>query len=204
DVAVVAAEADPFLARLLRRRLTVRGLGEADLVVHTGPPPSSVQLEGDVLVTRMPYLPKERRDGADPFALVRRLTDSLAPGQTAVVVGPADLLVSALPPYQPAARTRNQLLADGRVEAVIALPGGLVPYRPAYQTALWVLRREDPSPWRGRVLMADVSDRPLTDRVVDELVWDVTTWRRDGHRPDQHLRAHASQVAVADLLKPRV
>lgn len=204
DASVVAAEADPFLARLLRRRLTVRGLAEADLVVHNGPPPSSAQLEADVLVTRMPYLPKEKRDGADPLALVRRLTDALSPGQTAVVAGPAELLVSALPPYQPAARTRNQLLADGRVEAVIALPGGLVPYRPAYQTALWVLRREDPSPWRGRVLLADVSDRPLTDRVVDELVWDVTTWRRDGHRPDQHLRAHASQVAVADLLRPRV
>jgi hypothetical protein len=212
-VSVVAAEADPFLARLLRRRLTVRGLAGDDLTVHTGPAPVGTGRPGgwpdgwpepDVLVTRMPYRPKEQRGGADPFAVVRDLTGTLAPGRTAVVLGPADLLVAALPPYRPAARSRNDLLEDGRVEAVVALPGGLVPYRPAYQTGLWVLRREDPSPWRGRVLLADVSGQPLTGAVVDTLVWDVTTWRRHGHRPDQHLRAHAAQVAVSELTQPRV
>jgi hypothetical protein len=45
-----------------------------------------------VVVTRLPYRPKEHRDGTDPFAAVRQLTDTLAPGQTAVVLGPADLL----------------------------------------------------------------------------------------------------------------
>jgi hypothetical protein len=195
--------ADPFLARLLRRRLAVRGMPLGDVTVHTGTPVSAVAVDPQVVVTRLPYQPKEHRDGTDPFATVRQLTDALAPGQTVVVLGPADLLVGALPPYRQAWRSRNALLADGRVEAVITLPGGLVPYRPAYQTALWVLRREDLSPWQGRVLLADVSDRPLTPQVADELVWDVATWRRHGHRPDQHLRAYATQVQVADLTQPR-
>jgi hypothetical protein len=200
---VAAAESDPVLARLLRRRLAVSGLPEPDWAVHIGGRLPAAEPVPDVLVTRLPYQPKETRGGADPLAGVRGLVEALRPGQTAVVLGPADLLVGALPPYQPAVRTRTALLASGRVEAVINLPGGLTPYRPGYQTAVWVLRREDPSPWQGRVLLADVSDQPLTSPVVEALVWDVVTWRRDGHRPDQHLRAHAAQVAVSELVAPR-
>lgn len=202
EVSVRAAEADPWLARLLRRRLVVRGIPEADLAVHGDPfPPGGV--DADVLVHRVPYQPKEQRDAADPFAGIRRLTDH-APDRTAVVLGPADLFAGALPPYRSAWRSRNELLTGGRVEAVVSLPGGQVPYRPAYETALWVLRRADGAPGEGRVLLADVSDRPLTTHVVDELVWDVVTWRRDGHRPERHLRAYAAQVQVADLVQPRV
>jgi len=200
---VVAAESDPFLARITRRRLAVHGLSADErrvevghhLPPHAGPP--------DVLLISLPYQSAEERGDSDPLAVVAEATDSLAPGRTAVVLGPAELLVDGLPPYRKAARTRDHLLRSGRVEAVVKLPGGLVPFRPGYQTALWVLRREDPSPWRGRVLLADVSDRPLTDEVVDNLVWDVTTWRRNGHRPDQHLRAYASQVLVSELVVPR-
>ena len=197
-----AAEVDPFLARVVRRRLAVHDVPAEDRRIHVGSDLPARPVP-DVLVTQVPYQPKEDRGDADPLAGVRRVVDGLAPGQTAVVLGPADLLVAALPPYRPAARTRNELLTSGRVEAVINLPGGLVPFRPGYRTALWVLRHEDPSPWQGRVLLADVSDRPLTAEVVDTLIWDVTTWRREGYRPDQHLRAYASQVAVSELVVPR-
>ncbi|MCX9193451.1 hypothetical protein C3Y87_19030 [Carbonactinospora thermoautotrophica] len=195
------AEPDPFLARIARRRLVVHGIPPHDIDIRCpGEPP----LPADVLVTRLPYAPKEERPQENPLATVKELTDGLAPGQTAVVLGPADVLVGSLPPYRPAARTRNELLASGRVEAVIHLPGGLVPFRPGYQTALWVLRREEPSPWQGRVLLADVSDRALTDDVVEALIWDVVTWRRDGYQPDDHSRAIAAQVAVSSLTSSRV
>lgn len=203
-ITVAASEPDPFLARLLRRRLAVRGIPEHEWEVRSGDRLPAGAGPPDVLVTRLPYQPWEERDGADPLADVERLTHELQPGQTTVMLGPADLLVGPLPPYRAAMRTRNALLSSGRVEAVIHLPGGLVPFRPAYRTAAWVLRREDPSPWEGRVLLADVSDRPLTPQVADALVWDVVTWRRDGHRPEQHLRAHATQVAVSELVAPHV
>lgn len=190
------AEPDPFLARLARRRLVVHGIPPHVIDIHCpGDPP----LPADVLVTRLPYVPLEERPKENPLATVKELTDGLAPGQTAVVLGPADVLVDGLPPYLPAARTRNELLASGRVEAVIHLPGGLMPFRPGYQTALWVLRREEPTPWQGRVLLADVSDRALTDDVVESLVWDVVTWRRAGYQPNDHNRAIAVQVAVSSL-----
>lgn len=201
---IAAAEPDPVAARMLRRRLVVRELPLHDWSVHIGDQLPAGSGRPDVFLVRLRYQPWEERSGVDPLACVRELTGGLRPGQTAVVLGPADLLVGGLPPYRPAARTRNALLASGRVEAVIHLPGGLVPYRPGYQTAVWVLRREDPSPWRGRVLLADVSDRELTPQLAEELVGDVVTWRREGYRPDQHLRAHAAQVAVEDLLGPGV
>ena len=53
------------------------------------------------------------------------------------------------------------------VEAVIRLPGGLVPFRPGYETALWVLTQARGSRWRGRVLLADVSD-PAAHRRGDQ------------------------------------
>jgi hypothetical protein len=64
--------------------------------------------------------------------------------------------------------------------------GGCVPYRPGYETALWVLTQARGSRWSGRVLLADVSDRPLTADVVWDLAEDVVTWRRDGYVPRAH------------------
>ncbi|MCG5463445.1 SAM-dependent methyltransferase [Micromonospora sp. MED01] len=202
-LALHAADPDPFLARVLRRRLVVQGLSRGSWQVEIGPGPATSTSPADVVLLHLPYRPAESRTDTNPFAEVNKVTHGLAPGQTAVVLGPAELLVDALPPYHPAARSRNELLTTGRVEAVVQLPGGLVSFRPGYRTALWVLRREEPSPLQGRVLLADVSDRALTDRVVDELVVDIVTWRRNGHRPEEHLRAYASQVNIADLTPPR-
>jgi len=126
----------------------------------------------------------------------------LRPDATAVVLGPADVLVGALPAYSTAERARAKLLQDHMVEAVIRLPGGLAPYRPGYETALWVLAPARESRWRGRILLADISDRELTDDVIDELTGDVLTWRRDGYDPRAHTRALSDQVQISDLVEP--
>ncbi|MER7585939.1 hypothetical protein ABTW72_00195 [Micromonospora sp. NPDC127501] len=202
-VVIRAADSNPFLVRILRRRLAVQGLSRGSWQVATARGLATGISPADVVLVHVPYRPSESRTDTDPFAEINEVARGLAPGQTAVVLGPAELLVDALPPYRPAARSRNELLSTGLVEAVVQLPGGLASFRPGYRTALWVLRREDPSPWQGRVLLADVSDRALTEHVVDELVVDIVTWRRNGHRPEEHLRAYASQVNIADLTAPR-
>jgi hypothetical protein len=198
----VAAERDPFLARLTRRRLAVHGLPLVDMDVGiAGELPDSFG-EPDVVVTQARYVAGEDRSAEDILDMIDDVSLRLRPGCSAVVLGPADVLVGELPPYSAAERARASLLKGGMVESVIRLPGGLVPFRPGYETALWVLNSAHDSPWRGRVLLADVSDRELTDAVVDALVDDVVTWRRVGYDPDAHSRTFGVQVLVGDLVEP--
>ena len=153
-------------------------------------------------MTQVPYQPGEARD---PVAVLERVGDvavRLSAGRFGVVLGPASVLAGELTPFSPAERARADLLKGYMVEAVIRLPGGLVPFRPGYETALWVVTQARDSRWRGRVLIADVSDRELTHEVVSDLVEDVTTWRRDGYVPGAHSRVFGQQVAVRDLIDP--
>lgn len=194
----VAAEGDPMLARLLRRRLTVRGVRAADVNVQAGTVLPASSGDPDALVAQIPYRPAE---DLDPFEVLDFIDDAalcLPADRFAAVLGPASILIGDLP-TGPAARRADLLKAD-MVEAVIRLPGGCVPYRPGYETAIWVLTQARASRWRGRVLLADVSDRRLTADVVRDLAEDVVTWRRDGYVPKAHQRVYGVQVDVSSLV----
>jgi hypothetical protein len=137
----------------------------------------------DVIVAQVPYQPSEARDRA---AVIDRVDDvgvRLAPGRYGVVLGPAAVLTSEFSPFSLEERARARLLSADMVEAIIRLPGGLLPFRPGYDIALWVLAQARDSRWRGRVLLADVSDRELSHDVINDLVEDVVTWRREGYTP---------------------
>jgi hypothetical protein len=194
----VAADPSPELARLLRRRLTVHGVPLTDMQIGEGTRLPRSSPDPDVLVTQIPYRPAET---IDPLAVLDAIDEaalSLAEGRFAAVLGPASVLVGDLP-SGPAGR-RAELLKADMVEAVIRLPGGCVPYRPGYETALWVLAQARGSKWKGRVLLADVSGRPLTADVVKDLTDDVVTWRRDGFAPDNHHRVFGVQFDVSSLV----
>ncbi|MGH3438296.1 MAG: hypothetical protein ACRDRN_17745 [Sciscionella sp.] len=197
---VAAAESEPRLARLLRRRLTVRGVPIADQSIRVGAALPEAADDPDAIVTQLPYRPVEHRDAAEVLAWLDDIGVRLAPDRTAVALGPADVLTGSLPRYSSAERARSALLSSGMVEAVIRLPGGLMPFRPGYQTALWVLTSAHTSPLKGRVLLGDISDHRLTGDVVDALITDVVTWRRGGHRPGAHTRRFCVQVDVAALV----
>lgn len=196
------AERQPRLARLTRRRLTVQGIPPADIDVMVGAGLPEDAGDPDVIVTQVPYIPGEDRSAEEVLARIADVAIRVAPGRSAVILGPADVLVAALPPFSPAERTRAQLLTRGLVEAIIRLPGGMLPFRPGYEAALWVLTSAYRSRWAGRVLLADVCDRELTSGVADALAEDVTTWRRDGYNPDAHARAFGVQVRISDLVNP--
>lgn len=200
--ACVAAERDPYLTRLTRRRLAVHGLPLLDMDVRVADFLPDDCGEPDVIVTQVPYAPGEHRAAADVLDVIDDVSLRLRPGCTAVVLGPSDVLTGELPPYSEAERARARVLRDGMVESVIKLPGGLVPFRPGYETALWVLNSARQSPWRGRVLLADVSDRELTGEVIEALTDDVITWRREGYDPDAHTRRFGVQVLISDLVDP--
>ncbi len=195
-----AAEADPYLARLAGRRMAVHGVNWTELNLAAGGPTPDGWADPDVIVTQIPYIPGETRSPERVINLLDDIALRLAPGRTAVVLGPASVLVGDMPPYSPAERARAKLLSSGMVEAIIRLPGGLVPFRPGYDIAVWVLTSAYESPYRGWVLLADVSDRELTDEVIRALAEDVVTWRRDGYRPQAHTRTFGVQVRVRDLV----
>jgi hypothetical protein len=199
---IAAAEADPALARLLRRRLLVHGTPDSDLDIRIGTELPDGPTAPDVIVTQVPYQPGEARDAEAVFNVVGDVAVRLSAGRFGVVLGPARVLVGGLQPYSTEERARADLLAGDMVEAVIRLPGGLVPFRPGYETALWVLTQARASRWSGRVLLADISDRELTHQVISDVVEDVTTWRREGYAPGAHSRVFSQQVRVSDLINP--
>ena len=86
-LAIYAIDPDPFLARVLRRRLVVQGLSRGSWQVELGPGPARSTSPADVVLLHLPYRPTESRTDTDPFAEINEVTRGLAPGQTAVVLG---------------------------------------------------------------------------------------------------------------------
>lgn len=200
---ITAAEPDQALARLARRRMLVHGVHQRDLDIRIGGELPDTHGDPDVMVTQLPYQAGEARDLAAALNAVDNMALGLSPGRFAVVLGPAAALTDELP-YSAAQDARAKLLADDMVEAVIRLPGGILPFRPGYETALWVLTQARGSRWQGRVLLADISAHPLTHAVISDLAEDVVTWRRDGYQPGAHRRRYGQQMAVRDLIdRPR-
>ncbi|MEU7026531.1 hypothetical protein AB0A60_07515 [Streptomyces sp. NPDC046275] len=197
----LAAEPDRTLARLVRRRMLVRGVYEFSLDVTEGEELSTEDWgDPDVVVCALPYEAGETRSARQALERVQDLTDYLGDGSTAVVLGPADALVRPLPRHGDADRLRRSFLDEGLLKAAISLPDGAFAYRPGYRTAVWILARTPEAERTGRVLLADYSAQPLTEPVLDVLAEDVAIWRASGWRGDRrHDLRHAAVVPAKDL-----
>jgi hypothetical protein len=195
----IAAESDPFLARLLRRRLIVHGVLRGDMDIRIADELPDEAGDPDIIVTQIPYAPAEERSADRVLDAIDDVSLRLGRGCCAVVLGPADVLTGELNPYSSAERARSELLTRGIVEAIVRLPGGLVPFRPGYETAIWVLTAEQDTRWPGRILLADVSSHDLTTDVIEALTEDITTWRRDGYHPSAHTRVFATQHRISEF-----
>ncbi|MGW3667407.1 hypothetical protein [Streptomyces sp. NPDC005141] len=197
----LAADPDPGRARLVRRRMLVRGVNEFDLGVTEGEDLSADEWGyPHLLVSVLPYEAGENRNPQIVLEQVQALTDYLDEGSTAVVLGPADVLVRAFPRHSEADRLRRSFLRNGLLKAAVSLPDGAFPYRPGYRTALWVLARTSAEHRTGLVLLADYSAQPLTDTVLDVLAEDIAIWRAAPWRGDRrHEPRHAVIVPAKDL-----
>lgn len=198
-IVVLAADPDERLARITRRRLFLAGVSELDLDVQTGPDLEERLADPDLVVTQLPYRPGEDRSVLAALAEVERVADLLRPGCTALVLGPADALVDGLKDTE-ASHLRSALLRGNVVESVIALPGGVLPFRPGYRPALWTLTRGPVPEAEGKILLADISSEQLTADVRMRLAEDILLWRAEGFRTlDGHDPRYGRVVAVADL-----
>ncbi|MEU3020736.1 hypothetical protein ABZ635_25505 [Nocardiopsis sp. NPDC007018] len=197
DSRTLAAERRPDLARLTRRRLLLAGVPELDLDVQEGTELEEGIADPDLVVTLLPYQAGESRSQARVLEEVEAIGDLLGPGCTAVVIGPADALVGALDTRE--AQIRSRLIRSKLVESVTTLPGGADPSRPGYECAMWTLRRGQVANTEGRVLVNDISARPLDDQVMGTLAEDILLWRAEGHHLGGHDPRYGMSVTIKDL-----
>ncbi|WP_405115323.1 SAM-dependent methyltransferase [Micromonospora sp. NBC_01405] len=184
NLRVNASAANEELARLVRRQLLLAELPEFHFDVRSDELNEEFA-EPDLIVTRLPYRPTESRDALTDLDRVEAIADLLAPGRTAIVVGPASSLVDKLR-EGPAVMRRAALVRSGIVEAIVQLPGGVYPARPGYPAALWLLTREPIPTTKGRVLLADLGGTALDQPTIESAAEDILLWRAEGHRSDGH------------------
>lgn len=181
----LAGDPDPAFARLLRRRMLVRDVMEFNLDVNDGDELAIDDFGNPaVIVAAIPYMASEARQALATLERVEVLTDLLTDHCTAVVLGPADALTGSLPAHGAADRLRRALLTSGLLKVVVNLSGGVMPYRPAYRTALWILSRTPETERHGRVLVADLAGQELTEESLAALAEDVHIWRAGGWADD--------------------
>ncbi|MDQ1248143.1 MAG: hypothetical protein QG597_2515 [Actinomycetota bacterium] len=198
-IVALGAERQEWMARLARRRLLLLGVNDLGTDVSIGTEIEEGIADPDLVVTHLPYVAGETRDPLATLMLVEQVTDLLGPGRTGVVLGPAEVLVDRLRDRE-ATALRARLLRSGVVEAILSLPGGAVPRRPGYRTAVWTLTRDPHARTRGHVLLADLSAQPLTDQVCARAAEDVVLWRAEGLRPDGHDPRYGDIALTADLV----
>ena len=202
-VTYLGAEPDHFLARILHRRMLIHGVNEFDFDIHIGPEPTREMGDPDFLITSLPYQPSEQRDPMRILRRIKQIADLLGPGCAAVVHGPADVLTGRLHRFSVEERARTEMLASGVVEAIVRLPGGLLPSRPGYQSALWALTRDPIQAARGRILILDAAAGELTDPVAAQLAEDVEIWRAEGFRPSGHEARYGGPRNISSLINVR-
>ncbi|MEU0831672.1 hypothetical protein [Streptomyces sp. NPDC005969] len=197
----LATDPDPARVRLVRRRMLVRGVYEFQLDVTEGEDLSADDWGyPNLLACVLPYEAAETRSPQAVLERIQTLTDYLDTGSTAVVLGPADVLVRPLPRHGEADRLRRSFLQESFLKVAISLPDGAFAYRPGYRTAVWVLSRTPAAQRAGLVLLSDFSAQPLTEPVLDTLAEDIAIWRASGWRKDlRHEPRNAVIVPAKDL-----
>ena len=201
DLSYLTAETDPRAARITRRRLLASGVPESLSDIAVGDELAvDVLGDPDVLVGVVPFAPGESRDAFGVLRTIESWSDLLPDDRAAVVLGPADVLSGRLPKHGDADRLRRSFLSTGLLKAVVTLPGGVIPHRPAHRTAVWVLVRTPKADRRGLVLVTDHSARPLDQSTLDSIVDDVAIWRSAGWNHDPRHQPRDGGVLPASVL----
>ncbi|WP_026918589.1 N-6 DNA methylase [Gordonia shandongensis] len=104
----------------------------------------------------------------------------------------------------PTEALRHELVRQGALEAIVALPSGAFAPYTAIDTALWVLARPGKTVDPDRVLLARASQDPmrLNDTVhsFGDVVETYRQWRTTGSIPDD---PHSVVVSARELLDPQ-
>lgn len=194
--------------RLANQRLIVhRSHGEVargNTLLHDARP----DLLAETILLDPPYGMKNwgaERVGPDPrwrfgpptstadMAWLQHAVAHLAPGGRAYVVLPASSLFRS----GPEARVRHELIRQGAIDAILALPAGLHPGAPI-SLAVWVLCPPGKPSQPGQVLMVDATGQDTAGSATDEAVTEqYRQWREHGEITKS---SSARAVSVMELL----
>ncbi|WP_440554022.1 hypothetical protein ACSP97_22850 [Streptomyces sp. SCPE 10] len=197
----LSADPMPDLARLARRRLMAQGVQEFEMDLADGEELATEDWGNPhVIACCLPYEAAETRSPLAVLQSLQDLTDLLAEDRTAVVLGPADALVRPLPARGEADRLRREFLEQHLLKAAISLPEGVLRFRPAHRTAIWLLHRTPEDKRTGQILLADLSSRSLTPQTLDALAEDIDIFRDAGWRADSRHEPRNAAVVRATTL----
>lgn len=141
--------------------------------------------EGSVILARLAPSPAgapdtarttaAHSDTADALATIDELTLHMDPTTTALVIGPASVLIDELPPDQ--VGSRDAFLRDGLVRAAVRLPRGLLSEGGGEHLALWLMGPGDP----GHLWAGDLSGIGFGESTRQQLLDDVVAAARASH-----------------------
>ncbi|MEV0945335.1 hypothetical protein [Rhodococcus sp. NPDC049939] len=193
DLTVMTGAADTVGARRARRRLAVH---RARRIA----PPDSGFADGfsldrpTMFLTQYPSPSTIDYTDGQMLGEIDNIAMQMGPGQRAVIIGPASVLVDELRDRE-CESIRSGLLRSGHLRAAIRLPEGLLTARPGRSMALWVLGAVDysvPATERHMVL-ADLGGVELSDDVIDGVLADVSA----AMGSSREVRAHAFRFGYA-------
>ncbi|MFI9116475.1 hypothetical protein [Streptomyces venezuelae] len=197
----LSADPMPDLARIARRRLMAQGVQEFEMDLTDGEELATDDWGNpQVIACCLPYEAAETRSSLAVLQSLQDLTDLLDEDCMAVVLGPADALVRPLPARGEADRLRRDFLEQHLLKAAISLPEGVLPFRPAHRTAIWILHRTREAQRTGQVLLADLSSRTLVAQALDALAEDVDIFRDAGWRADGRHEPRNAVIVPATTL----
>lgn len=202
DPTVWTDSSNDAASRLVRRRLLVHGAQRENLdVTGTG----QFAIGGPAVhVGIYPAPGAAEMAPLDILSSIENTVLQMNRQQSGIVLAPASLLSDAL--TDPSLdEVRSDLLRSGRLRAIVRLPAGLVPSRTRQAQALWVLGPSHASvPIAERwTLVADLSDIPLRDDVVQDLVGDLAVCMGTAATIRAHAMRFARLVLTSMLLGSR-
>lgn len=148
---------------------------------------------GSELRERFSHLPTRRSEGW----FVQHCLESLKPNGRAVVLLPIGFLVRR----GGEAEFRKSLIERGRIEGVVALPGGVIPWTDA--AAAVVILRGDDMPG-APIVLVDASflltfGKRATDRLTSETVNEIVSLYQSSEDPTRTVLVDPAQILAKDL-----
>lgn len=199
---VMTSSEDVQVCRLVRRRLRVHDIHNEDLDIR-----DEGAFDLSVPAVHVAQLPAPGSHSMTPEAMLSAI-DNIAvqmdDTQRAVVIAPAAALSDGLVD-RACQDLRDSILRLGRIRAVVRLPKGLVIASPRQQLTMWVLgpSHASVSMEDRRMMLADLSNSPLTADVIDDLVTDVVASMGDVATGRSHAFRFARMVNTRMVLANR-